>query len=93
MKTWAMRATLHVLETRDLPLYVAALSFCERWSKSEPSADPISEPGDGSAINASWLDQIAIWFSLLQRKLLQPNHFGSLDELRASDPRFHHSLQ
>jgi hypothetical protein len=27
VKTWAMRATLHVLETRDLPLYVAALSF------------------------------------------------------------------
>ncbi len=32
--------------------------------------------------NASWLDQIEIWFSLLQRKLLQPNHFTSLDELR-----------
>ncbi len=31
--------------------------------------------------NASWLDQIEIWFSLLQRKLLQPNHFYSLDEL------------
>jgi len=31
--------------------------------------------------NASWLDQLAIWFSLLQRKLLQPNHFTSLDEL------------
>jgi transposase len=31
--------------------------------------------------NASWLDQIEIWFSLLQRKLLQPNHFSSLDEL------------
>jgi hypothetical protein len=32
--------------------------------------------------NASWLDQIEIWFSLLQRKLLQPNHFASLDELQ-----------
>ncbi len=31
--------------------------------------------------NASWLDQIEIWFSLLQRKLLQPNHFVSTDEL------------
>jgi transposase len=31
--------------------------------------------------NASWLDQIEIWFSLLQRKLLQPNHFCSLDAL------------
>lgn len=30
---------------------------------------------------ASWLDQIEIWFSVLQRKLLQPNHFQSLEEL------------
>jgi hypothetical protein len=32
--------------------------------------------------NASWLDQIEIWFSLLQHKLLQPNHFTSTDELQ-----------
>ncbi len=32
--------------------------------------------------NASWLDQIEIWFGLLQRKLLQPNHFTSRDELQ-----------
>jgi len=32
--------------------------------------------------NASWLDQIEIWFSILQRKLLQPNHFCSLNELK-----------
>jgi len=31
--------------------------------------------------NASWLDQIEVWFSILQRKLLQPNHFTSLQEL------------
>lgn len=31
--------------------------------------------------NASWLDQIEIWFSLLQEKLLRPNHFTSCDEL------------
>jgi hypothetical protein len=31
--------------------------------------------------NASWLDQIEIWFSVLQRKLLQPNHFSSTTEL------------
>jgi transposase len=35
-------------------------------------------------INASWLDQIEIWFSLLQRKVLQPNHFTSLDELETA---------
>jgi hypothetical protein len=31
--------------------------------------------------NASWLDQLEIWFSLLQRKLLQPNHFTSTTDL------------
>jgi DDE superfamily endonuclease len=31
--------------------------------------------------NASWLDQIEIWFSILQRKLLEPNHFASTDAL------------
>lgn len=34
--------------------------------------------------NASWLDQIEIWFSMLQRKHLQPNHFLSTDALEAS---------
>jgi transposase len=34
--------------------------------------------------NASWLDQIEIWFSLLQRKHLQPNHFLSATALEAS---------
>ena len=32
-------------------------------------------------VNASWLDQIEIWFSILQRKLLHPNHFLSTDAL------------
>jgi len=31
--------------------------------------------------NASWLDQIEIWFSVLQRKLLTPNHFESVSAL------------
>ena len=31
--------------------------------------------------NASWLDQIEIWFSRLQRKVLQPNYFADLNEL------------
>lgn len=31
--------------------------------------------------NASWLDQIELWFSVLQRKLLTPNHFNSCSEL------------
>jgi hypothetical protein len=44
-------------------------------------------------VNASWLDQIEIWFSLLQRKLLQPNHFTCLDELQQAIADFiaHHN--
>lgn len=38
--------------------------------------------------NASWLDQIEIWFSVLQRKLLTPNHFNNLDELTQSIMEF-----
>src|SRR2546422_5210295 len=34
--------------------------------------------------NASWLDQIEIWFSVLQRKHLQPNHFLSTQDLERS---------
>jgi hypothetical protein len=34
--------------------------------------------------NASWLDQIEIWFSILQRKCLQPNHFESLQALECA---------
>jgi len=34
--------------------------------------------------NASWLDQIEIWFSVLQRKHLQPNHFVTTHALETS---------
>lgn len=34
--------------------------------------------------NASWLDQLEIWFSVLQRKHLQPNHFLSTTDLECS---------
>jgi transposase len=31
---------------------------------------------------ASWLDQVEIWFSILQRKVLSPNHFQSVTHLK-----------
>lgn len=31
--------------------------------------------------NASWLDQIEIWFSVLQRKVLQPNDLENVEQL------------
>jgi hypothetical protein len=39
-------------------------------------------------VNASWLDQIEIWFSFLQRKVLQPTHFASIAVLVAAISRF-----
>jgi hypothetical protein len=38
--------------------------------------------------NASWLDQIEIWFSILQRKLLEPNHFVSTEALEQAIAEF-----
>lgn len=38
--------------------------------------------------NASWLDQIEIWFSILQRKLLTPNHFVSVAALEEAIANF-----
>ena len=32
-------------------------------------------------VNASWLNQVEIYFSIVQRKLLMPNDFSSLAEL------------
>lgn len=39
-------------------------------------------------IHASWLNQIEIYFSVLQRKVLTPNDFASLDELADRILRF-----
>jgi hypothetical protein len=33
-------------------------------------------------VHASWLNQVEIYFSILQRKVLTPNDFADLDELR-----------
>jgi transposase len=38
--------------------------------------------------NASWLNQIENWFSVLQRKLLQPNHFRNLRHLASAIDSF-----
>ncbi len=33
-------------------------------------------------VHASWLNQVEIYFSILQRKVLAPNDFADLDALR-----------
>jgi DDE superfamily endonuclease len=48
----------------------------ERMQDQWPNARLIHLP-----IHASWLNQIELYFSIVQRKALTPNDFGSLDEL------------
>jgi len=49
-----------------------------RWKSKYPTLVPVHGP-----VHASWLNQIEIYFSILQRKLLTPNDFASLAELEA----------
>jgi hypothetical protein len=35
-------------------------------------------------IHASWLNQVEVYFSVIQRKILTPNDFGSLAEAEAA---------
>ena len=50
---------------------------CERLQSAWPNAILVHTP-----VHASWLNQIEIYFSILQRKVLTPNDFPSLDQLQ-----------
>jgi hypothetical protein len=41
-------------------------------------------------VHASWLNQIEIYFSIVQRKVLEPNDFPSLPELARTLNAFEH---
>jgi hypothetical protein len=43
-----------------------------------PNAHLIHTP-----VHASWLDQVEIYFSIVQRKVVAPNDFTDLDQIRA----------
>jgi hypothetical protein len=47
-----------------------------RMHKAHPTAELIHLP-----VHASWLNQAELFFSIVQRKALTPNDFGSLQEL------------
>lgn len=49
-----------------------------RWKSKYPTLVPVHGP-----VHASWLNQIEIYFSIVQRKVLTPNDFASLAELEA----------
>jgi hypothetical protein len=48
----------------------------ERLARSWPNLILVHTP-----VHASWLNQVEIYFSVIQRKVLTPNDFGSLAEL------------
>ena len=47
-----------------------------RLTKAYPNLVPVHGP-----IHASWLNQIEIYFSIVQRKVLTPNDFSCLQEV------------
>jgi transposase len=49
-----------------------------RLSDAYPNAQMVHLP-----VHASWLNQVEVYFSVLQRKLLTPDDFGDLDSLAA----------
>lgn len=50
----------------------------ERMAQAWPNAHLIHTP-----VHASWLDQVEIYFSIVQRKVVAPNDFTNLDQIRA----------
>jgi transposase len=55
----------------------------ERLRKRWPTIVPVHTP-----VHASWLNQVEIYFSIIQRKVLTPNDFRSLSDLEERLLRF-----
>jgi hypothetical protein len=60
------------------------LAAVKRLRKSWPSLILVHTP-----IHASWLNQVEIYFSVVQRKVLTPNDFSSLGEIEQRLRQFH----
>ena len=55
------------------------VTACERLRNAWPNLILVHTP-----VHASWLNQIEIYFSILQRKVLTPNDFASLADLKST---------
>lgn len=64
----------------------------DRLTAAFPNAAMVHTP-----IHASWLNQVEIYFSVVQRKVVSPNDFTDLDEvgdrLRAFEDRYNATAQ
>ena len=67
-------------------------SAIDRLASRFPNAVMVHTP-----VHASWLNQIEIFFSIVQRKVVSPNDFADLDEvrnrLRACEDRYNATAQ
>ena len=54
-----------------------------RMRDAFPNAQMVHLP-----VHASWLNQVEVYFSVVQRKLLTPDDFADLDSLADEDPAF-----
>jgi hypothetical protein len=59
-----------------------------RWLSEQETVWGITVQVYWLPVRASWLDQMEIWFSVLQRKRLQPNHFASCADLTTAIEEF-----
>jgi len=57
----------------------ACINVCSALAHDHPVHTPV---------HASWLNQIEVYFSVVQRKVLTPNHFRSLAEVEDRLLRF-----
>jgi hypothetical protein len=89
----------HTYKRMGALTYLAALDIGRRghraprvFGRSEPKGgiDPFDRLVSHLPIHASWLNQVEIYFSIIQRKVLKPNDFHNLAELARTLSQFEH---
>jgi len=74
MKQWPYREARRVFWVMDNGSSHRGAPCVERLQQKHPRLLPVHTP-----VHASWLNQIEIYFSIVQRKVLTPNDFSGLD--------------
>lgn len=75
---------MHLIRLLLLKYLFVYMEMCERWLKSEPSADPISEPGDGSAIKQRSCSMMKQATSILDQQVA---HSSDSDHMQGASQR------
>ena len=88
MKQKPYRSARRVFWVTDNGSSHRGLTSFNRLKDWYPNAIQVHTP-----VHASWLNQIEIYFSVLQRKLLNPNYFESLEDLETQIIRFQNEYE